>query len=443
MLSRMCESSQSNKTIKQTVLNMKNISPDDGQLAYLCPGSERWQALDEGTFISISHPEEISSYKLNEEDYRKLHLSKETLSEILLKSLQLPNLSLFAGSGTSLAEVGGPSMWNLWQRSMLIDPNATKDDFTFNLLKPDAETTIKAVKYTETANPNIEHFLSQCDSYLSFNEDSDIEKFINSVKEIIVNECSSFIDREGSDLSAYELLLQKLARRRVRDPRLKIFTTNYDMCFETAASNLGLMVVDGFSYTRIREFNGRYFNYDVVRRDVDSNEYVEGIFQLYKLHGSVSWERKDKNIIESNGHLPQNAVLIYPAKGKYQQAFIQPHLELLSRFLEALRQPNSCLLIAGFGFNDDHLSEPIISAVRSNPGLKLIISDFRVASNIGNSGVITSPYWKELSELSLRGYDIHFINGSFSKFASLIPNLRALSPADHLVKAVKIAGKQI
>lgn len=422
---------------------MEIFSPEDGQLAYLCPGSKSWQALDEDSFISIHHKEDFSTYKLTDEDHRKLNSSREILSDILLKSLQLPNLSLFAGSGTSLAEVGGPSMWNLWQRSMLIDPNATKDDLTFNQLKPDAETTAKTVKYTETENPNIEHFLSQCDSYLSFNEDSKIENFINSVKKIIVNECSSFISREGSDLSAYEILLQKLARRRVRDPRLKIFTTNYDMCFETAASNLGLMVVDGFSYTRIRKFNGRYFNYDVVRRDLDSNEYVEGIFQLYKLHGSVSWERKDKDIIESNGFLPQDAVLIYPAKGKYQQAFIQPHLELLSRFLESLRQPNSCLLIAGFGFNDDHLSEPIISAVKSNPGLKLIISDFRAAYNIDKSGIITSPYWEELSELSLKGYDIHFINGSFSKFASLIPNLRALSPADHLAKAVKIAGKQI
>lgn len=420
---------------------MKNIFPKDGQLAYLCPGNKSWQALDESSFISINHPKEASSYKLTDEDYRKLHSNKETLSEILLKSLQLPNLSLFAGSGTSLAEVGGPSMWNLWQRSMFIEPNATEDDLIFNQLKPDAETTIKTVKYTETENPNIEHFLSQCDSYLSFNKDSNVEKFINSVKEIIVNECSSFIGKAESDISTYELLLQKLARRRVRDPRLKVFTTNYDMCFETAASNLGLMVIDGFSYTRIRKFDGRYFNYDIVRRDLDSNEYVEGIFQLYKLHGSVSWERKNKNIIESNGFLPQNAVLIYPAKGKYQQAFIQPHLELLSRFLESLRQANSCLLIAGFGFNDDHLSEPIISAVKSNPGLKLIISDFRAASNIDNSRLNTSPYWEELSDLSLRGYDIHFINGAFSKFVSLIPNLRALSPADHLAKAVKMAGK--
>jgi hypothetical protein len=371
---------KSSFTFKGT--GMTNISPKEGQLAYLCPGSKSWQALEESSFIAINHPEKDSAYKLTEEDCKKLHSSKEILSDIILKSLQLPNLSLFAGSGTSLAEVGGPSMWNLWQKSMLLDPNAAKNDFTFNKLKQDAETTVKTVKYTETVNPNIEHFLSQCDSYLSFNEDLGVEKFINSVKEIIVNECSLFIGKEKSDISAYELLLQKLARRRVRDPRLKIFTTNYDMCFETAASNLGLMVVDGFSYTRVRKFDGRYFNYDVVRRDLDSNEYVEGIFQLYKLHGSVSWERKDKNIIESNGCKPQDTVLIYPAKGKYQQAFIQPHLELLSRFLESLRQPNSCLLIAGFGFNDDHLSEPIISAVKSNPGLKLIISDFRVAYHI-------------------------------------------------------------
>lgn len=78
----------------------------------------------------------------------------------------------------------------------------------------------------------------------------------------------------NSDISAYTLVLRKLARRRTRDPRLKVFTTNYDMCFETASSDLGMMVVDGFSYTRKRRFNGQYFNYDVVNRATEENSFI-------------------------------------------------------------------------------------------------------------------------------------------------------------------------
>jgi len=96
--------------------------------------------------------------------------------------------------------------------------------------------------------------------------------------------------------------------------------------------------------------------------------------------------------------------------------------------------------MAGFGFNDDHLSEPVISAIKSNPSLKLIVADYRAHSHINDPSKDTSPYWATLSKLADQGYDIHFINGSFSEFVSIIPHLRALTPADQLAKAVKLAG---
>ncbi|OTI97881.1 SIR2 family protein, partial [Pseudomonas aeruginosa] len=82
-----------------------------------------------------------------------------------------------------------------------------------------------AVRYIERNNPNIEHFLSQCDAYLAFNNDEEVSTFVNEVKALILQACSEFINSNTSDISAYRNLLQKLARRRVRDPRLKVFTT--------------------------------------------------------------------------------------------------------------------------------------------------------------------------------------------------------------------------
>ncbi|MDA6239272.1 hypothetical protein OSK14_24960, partial [Escherichia coli] len=92
-------------------------------------------------------------------------------------------------------------------------------------------------------------FLSNCEAYLAFHDDEEVLNFLNKVKTIILDKCRSFIDDGNCDLSAYINLLQKMGRRRVRDPRLKVFTTNYDLAFETAASELGMMVVDGLSYT--------------------------------------------------------------------------------------------------------------------------------------------------------------------------------------------------
>ena len=115
--------------------------------------------------------------------------------------------------------------------------------------------------------------------------------------------------------------------------------------------------------------------------------------------------------------------------------YIQPHLELMARYLASLREPNTCLIITGFGFNDDHLSEPVISAIKSNPYLKVIVSDISARNKITNEKV--SKYWKELKMLKEQGEDVWFINASFQKFAELIPDLRSLTPAEQLANNIK------
>ncbi|MCK9509629.1 MAG: SIR2 family protein [Pigmentiphaga sp.] len=397
----------------------------EGQQAYLPPGRSEWLPLTEEAFKVLKATDEV--------DEAQIQSNLNALSDMFTVALQMPNLGFFAGSGTSLGKVGGPSMGQLWKQAMCTDEQGTLSNIA-------TEITEK-VRYAERENPNIEHFLSQCDAYLAFNNDQEVSAFVNTVKELILRACSDFIDDPSSDLSAHRDLLQKLARRRVRDPRLKVFTTNYDMCFETAASDLGMITIDGFSYTRKRRFDGKHFTYDIVRREADGHEFSEGIYQLLKLHGSVSWMRQGTEIYEHVSPDAADACLIYPAKGKYQQAFLQPHLELLSRFLEFLRQPNSCLMIAGFGFNDDHLSEPIYSAIQSNPSLKLVLCDFRCINHVRNHAQHgSSPYWRKLHSLATKGFDIHFISGSFNDLVNHIPHLRSASPAEQLANAVRRVG---
>lgn len=420
----------------------------DGYISYLKPGSKNWKALSEESYIywrdiqankamQEAGAPPLPALPLSDIDKKVLKENQTYINDFLLRSLQFPNLSFFAGSGTSLGDVGGPSMWDLWECAMLEDPIEDEE----RELKKIALSVCEKVKYTDIEYPNIEHFLSNCEAFLAFHEDKEVLDFLNQVKTVILNKCRSFLEDGTSDISSYVNLLQKMGRRRVRDPRLKVFTTNYDLTFETAASELGMMVVDGLSYTGIRRFDGKYFNYDVVHRDENEHEFIEGVFNLFKLHGSVSWVRKDGQIYENNTPSATNACLIYPAKGKYQQAFIQPHLELLSRLLDFLRKKNNCLVISGFGFNDDHLSEPIYSAIKSNPSMRLIVVDFKCATHINNDGQNgSSKYWSLLKELSLSGYDIHFLNASFKDFVNLIPNLRALTPAEQLAKAIKQVG---
>lgn len=390
---------------------MSTVNP----IEYLKPSSAEWLSL--------------SSDAKKEEQKDKIVRNLEEFNASLLSSLKMQNLSVLAGSGCSLGSVCGPSMDTLWKKS------ACNGDDT---IKESVQKIADNINFdTSVERPNIEEFLSLCDAYLQFKDDEDIKAVVHDFKTVILHQCSFVTD--NTDLIGHETFLHRLSRRRVRDSRLKIFTTNYDTCFERAAGNLGLVTIDGFSFTQPRHYDPRFFGYDIVRRPRtgdDLGNYLEGVVQLYKLHGSVTWARVDSHIFEKTDTMPEEACLIYPAKGKYQQSYIQPHLELISQYLSTLREPNTCLIVAGFGFNDDHLSEPILSAVKSNPHLRLIIADYSAKSNWNGNGK-QSSYWEKLKNLASRGEDIWFVNMSFQAFSKLIPDLRSLSKAERLAKDIK------
>jgi hypothetical protein len=287
--------------------------------------------------------------------------------------------------------------------------------------------------------------LSRCEAYLQVNNSTDVTSFITESKRVILDKCSKFIDpADPSQLSAHRTFLHRLSRRRVRDSRFKLFTTNYDLCFETAAGKQGLVVLDGFSFTQPRQFDPRFFLYDIVRRPTTGDEIgipLEGVFHIYKLHGSVNWSRKADNQIEVEPDpSPDSACLIYPAKGKYQQSYVQPHLELISQYFSVLREPNTCLIVIGFGFNDDHLSEPILAAVRTNPHLRLIIVN-PSADTLVEQSHEQNRYWKSLYQLARQGDDVWLIKATFGDFVQMIPDLKSLTPAERLTRDIKLVAE--
>lgn len=321
------------------------------------------------------------------------------------------------------------------------------------LLRKEASEIIDTVDYDcSTQGKNIEAFLSRCEAYLEIHTETSVQEFIKKCKRIILEKCSDFLlDRTSGEwkdrkLGGHGVFLHRLSRRRVRDPRLKIFTTNYDLCFERAAALKSLIVIDGFSFAQPRRFGPSYFEYDIVRRPLLSSvvgDPLEGVFHLLKLHGSVNWERDDNGgISENNCPDPIKACLIYPANGKYQQTYLQPYLELMAQYLASLRQPNTCLIITGFGFNDDHLAEPILAAITSNSQLRVIIADYQAEDYLKGRAKSPSRYWAQLLALAKSGENIWFVNASFGEFANLLPDLKALTPAQQLEKTIRRIGTQ-
>jgi len=385
-----------------------------GLQKYLAPNSSEWKVL---------------APKLGETptkgEKEEMEKAQDSLKDSLLFSLQMQNIIILTGCGTSRS-ADGPSMGDLWNKSIGTSPSK------------DAEDVAKKIKYDlAKPNPNIEDFLSVCEAYLQvYKDDADVKTFVSKCKGNILDQCTSFLDIKKLD--GHKTFLHRLSRRRTRDSRLKMFSTNYDICFERAAGEMGLVVVDGFSFTQPRYYDPCFFGYDIVRRNrmgEDQSSYLEGVFHLYKLHGSVNWACVNDGIIEEKQKPSSDEVcMIYPARGKYQQSFHQPHLELISQYFSALREPNTCLIVTGFGFNDDHLAEPILSAIRSNPHLRLIIADYAAENSIIKKA---NRYWEEFADLSKQGEDVWFINASFDEFSKMIPDLKSLSQGDKLMKDIQ------
>ncbi|NTV47575.1 MAG: SIR2 family protein [Chlorobiales bacterium] len=367
--------------------------------------------------------------------------AKDELKTVLLSSLQMQHIVVLTGSGTSLGPITkGPSMWSLWDYCVNSNPGAGDDD---RIMSDKTKKIIAKIGFDVTSDKeNIEALLSRCEAFLQLNDDKDVAHFITDSKTMILKKCSEFINiADLNQLAAHRTFLHRLSRRRVRDSRLKLFTTNYDLCFETAAGRQGLVVLDGFSLTQPRYFDPRFFLYDIVRRPSTGDEIgtlLEGVFHLYKLHGSVNWSQTSDGEIEIVAKPdPDSACLIYPAKGKYQQSYVQPHLESISQYFSVLREPNTCLIVTGFGFNDDHLSEPILAAVRTNPHLRLIIVN-PSADDLTAKPTEKNKYWEALFGLAKQGEDVWLINANFSDFAEMIPDLKSLTPAQRLTRDIKL-----
>lgn len=352
--------------------------------------------------------------------------NRDELKAFFLASLQMQNLVVLTGSGTSL-KAGAPSMGDLW-RECTTDTKLAKAVFT---------TTKYGAVDTQD---NIEELLSRCDSVLQISDNATVRRFKSQALAVIVTLCRKPDLQAQEATKPHREFLRRLARRRARDTRLKLFTTNYDRCFEMAAGALGLVAIDGFSFSHPRRFDPRFFDYDVVSRPngtQDASAFLPGVFHYYKLHGSIDWKLDNTSIVIDPNVDPDAAALIYPASTKFKTSYQQPHLELMAQYLASLRQPNTCLLVVGFGFADDHLNEPIFAALETNPHLRVPLVSPRIEKKLTEATGI----WGRFAALAANGADIALVGADFDTFVSLVPDLRALNPAERLARAVAAVVK--
>lgn len=374
--------------------------------------------------------------------------AKRALSDLMRCS----NLIVLSGLGTSLcvksAIEGGPkapTMLDLWQQ---VEARQNIPAGAGEHQPPTFLQILGLVGHPE-GKRDIEALLSRCrlaESFLIGAQKDEVTKFIARAEAHIVT-ATNFVSM-GHPLPMHAEFLRRTARRSQRKSRMKVFTTNYDRCYEEAGRQGRYVVVDGFSHTVPPTFDAIHFTYETVRRlsDTEAFDPIPNVFHLYKLHGSVDWQRHEHSGEITKWCQGGKPVLIYPRNSKYELAFEQPYLEMIGAFQTALREPDTGLLVIGFGFNDNHLSEPIMSAIRSNLSLKAAVVSPGLApwgdlqqQGLGECG--TNKYLGRLRDLANAGdARITMLNCGFEQMVPLVPDVAAETDLEQHVARLRSVG---
>lgn len=359
----------------------------------------------------------------------------EEINRVLSDVIRAQKLIVLTGLGTSLCvkDAAGaakaPTMGDLW--------TAVQGEYAKagDAGRPTWAEVLEIARQP-AGNTNIEELLSRCKTAEGFepgDKQAKIQRFIADAERIIRTKVDFIAATET--LPLHEVLLRKLGRRSTRRERLKLFTTNYDRCFEHAAQRAGFVIMDGFTMTQPAIFEPMHFSYDVVRRgqNADAPDYIENLFQLYKIHGSIDWELNEttKQIVKKEK--TEKPLLIYPRNTKYELAFAQPYLEMISSFQAALRASDTALLIIGFGFNDNHLAEPILAAIETNLSLKVVVISPGIEAQSG-----TNAHLKKIAGLIDQGdARLAMLAASFEDLVPVIPDIAAQTDLERHIERVR------
>lgn len=230
--------------------------------------------------------------------------------------------------------------------------------------------------------------------------------------------------------------------------QINIFTTNIDIFLEKGLEEIGLEYNDGFNGRFIPTFNLSNFKKSAFKKSLQYDNISEiPVFNLLKLHGSLTWktheisgikfcseldhvkdlkdintssvyeakngETLDDLIRISNGKRASTVInhfleeyqklpIINPTKDKFKQTLLnQIHYELLRMYANELEKENSVLFVMGFSFADEHIREITLRVADSNPTLIVYI--------IAHSSDSVSKYEQKLGVQNVKNKNIKII----------------------------------
>ena len=304
----------------------------------------------------------IRAYKKDDENER----------EYFQRIFQSSNINFLIGSGASKPAI-----------NVLGDIEKELQNF---IEKEDEES------YFKVAEKFLTNIWSVIDSLLKRNKNIDLYDVKLFQIDLTQNNYIKFI-------SILENILIK-RRTGLLPRRANIFTTNYDLFIEDAATyRHNLILNDGFTH-RKNIYNEYIYDSKSFYRSIynTGNFYNYSIelptINLIKLHGSLSWKKEGDDVYykippikpirfedsQNQKDWVNQHALVLPRKEKFKETVLENiYYDLLRTYSNELDKEGTLLIVFGFSFADEHIELLTKKALR-NTTLKLMIFAYNESS---------------------------------------------------------------
>lgn len=276
--------------------------------------------------------------------------------------------------------------------------------------------------------------------------DSAIEKNLNILTNDVVTQPLT-----QSYSSFFEIFNRIILERRntLLSKQINIFTTNIDICLEKSLEDKGFEYNDGFSGNFNPKFDLSNYKKSLFKRSLHFENVSEiPMFNIYKIHGSLTWEVDRDNIVfakdleqikkindvtvttgimidiqnEDNiydletkaGAITYNPTqienfmteyeklaIVNPTKDKFRETILnQTYYELLRIYANELERENTVLFVMGFSFADEHIRELTLRVANSNPTLQIFIFAYNNIAKADLETKIGSPRHNNIEIIS-------------------------------------------
>ena len=298
---------------------------------------------------------------------------------------------------------------------------------------------------------NIENLLTELDKKVFDDEKQKAlirASILNKYFEGVIEKNTNILDEISTDpklastLNSYKTFFKTLnqlillRRNKLLSKQVNIFTTNIDIFLEKAVEEVGLESNDGFGKGFKPKYDLSNFKKSIFQKSLHFDNSSEiPVFNILKIHGSLTWEYEKENIYfdstlkqtkmvkitsksdlievvtedsKSNkkddlesliAKIPASTIdetkfasfleeydklsIVNPTKGKFQQTVLdQKYYDLLRIYANELERENTLLFVMGFSFADEHIRDLTIRVANSNPTLMIYI--FARSSNSKN-----------------------------------------------------------